>query len=139
MSPLTDMNSPPSPGDVHEQALLEGRMLYQACLCGHRWLPPRHECPLCLGPQWTWKQAGGRGHLVSWVVYRVAYHEAFKNRIPYNVAIVELAEGFRIISNIIGHPDGKGLSVDMPLAMKIEIENGMALARFVPIDTPSPQ
>ncbi|MBT8490990.1 MAG: OB-fold domain-containing protein, partial [Deltaproteobacteria bacterium] len=38
----------------------------------------------------------------TYVVYHIAYHPGFKGDLPYVVAIVELAEGPRIFTNIIG-------------------------------------
>ena len=49
----------------------------------------------------VWRPAEGSGKMVSWVVFRVAYHEAFKDKVPYNVALVELKEGPRLISSVL--------------------------------------
>jgi uncharacterized protein len=114
----------------HADALCDGRLIYQDCTCGNRWLPPKDECPVCLGTDWNWKDACGRGRLISWVVYRVAYDERFQDKLPYNVAIVELEEGPRLISNIVDFPDGKGLLLDMPLELTVQIEDKIAFARF---------
>jgi uncharacterized protein len=116
--------------NAYWQSLEAGRLTYQHCACGHRWLPPRTECPSCLGTDWSWRDASGRGKLVSWVVYFVAYDEAFKAKLPYNVAIVELEEGVRLISNITGCPDGQGLELNMPLELAVEHEGDVVLARF---------
>jgi uncharacterized protein len=110
--------------------LADGVLLYQACSCGHKWLPPRAECPVCLGPQWRWQPASGRATLVSWTVFHVAYHEAFAQRLPYNVCVVELAEGPRLISNVLGSPDGSGLKIGMPLELSIQQQDDTAIARF---------
>jgi uncharacterized protein len=111
--------------------LKEGRLVYQHCLgCGNAWLPARSECPRCLGPEWSWKQASGRAKLVSWVVYHHAYHPWFAAKLPYNVSVVELAEGPRLVSNVIDA--GKPLKIDMPLSLVIEREGGVALPRFTP-------
>jgi uncharacterized OB-fold protein len=119
---ITPLNEP------YWQALAEGQLKFQRCNhCGHAWLPPRGECPECLRADWTWQIASGRAKLVSWVVYHIAYHPAFKDRVPYNVAVVELEEGPRLISNIIG--DG-ALAIDRALALVIEQEAGVALPRF---------
>jgi hypothetical protein len=67
---------------------------------------------------------------VSWVVYHHAYHDYFASRLPYNVAVVELEEGPRLISNVVG-ATGR-LRIDMPLKLVIEREAGIALARFAP-------
>ena len=113
------------------QALAQGRLTFQRCAhCGNAWLPPRTECPRCLAPDWSWEQASGRGRLISWIVYHVAYHPAFADRIPYTVAVVELDEGPRLISNIVGVDDPEALRIDQALTLAIEQEHGVAVARF---------
>ena len=112
-------------------ALDKGHLAFQRCKCGNAWLPARQECPKCLGPDVHWEQASGRGRVVSWVVYHSAYHDAFKDRIPYVVAIVELDEGPRLISNILGPREA--LRDSLPVELRIEREQGFALARFAPV------
>ena len=115
--------------------LAQGALCFQRCsACGHAWLPARSECPACLGEQWAWEKAGGGAKLISWVVYHVAFHPAFAKRLPYNVAIVELDEGPRLISNVIGVADAKTLKIDQRLRLGIEDENGTAVPRFKPCD-----
>jgi uncharacterized OB-fold protein len=113
------------------QALSEGRLDFQHCrACGHRWLPARAQCPACLSDDSEWQPASGKGRIVSWVVYRMAYAPHLADRVPYNVAIVELAEGPRLMTNIVDHPDGKGLSVEAPVELAIENDFGRVLPRF---------
>jgi uncharacterized OB-fold protein len=115
------------------RALAEGRLVFQRCrLCGHAWLPARGECPRCLAPEAAWETATGTARLISWVVYHHGYHPYYASRLPYNVAVVELAEGPRLISNVIG---GGELRIGMPLTLVIEREAGVALARFAPLVT----
>lgn len=114
------------------QALRDGALTFQRCsACGKGWLPARSHCPGCLCPDWTREQASGRARLVSWVVYRMAYHPAFASRLPYTVAVVELEEGPRMISNIV-RADPQTLCIDQPLSLVIEDESGTAVPRFVP-------
>ena len=44
-----------------------------------------------------WEEASGEARVVSWVVFHTAFDEAFKERVPYNVAVVELKEGPRLV------------------------------------------
>ena len=114
-------------------SLARGALAYQRCnACGHAWLPARSECPGCLEADWKWQPARGGAKLISWVVYHVAYHKAFESRLPYNVAVVELDEGPRLISNVVGVADAETLKIDQRLKLVIEDEGGTAVARFTP-------
>jgi uncharacterized OB-fold protein len=109
-------------------ALRDGHLVFQRCGCGHAFLPARRHCPACLRPDPQWERASGKGRLVSWVVYHTAYHPAFESRLPYNVALVQLAEGPRLLTNIVD--PNEALAADAPVELKIEWEGDAALARF---------
>ena len=114
-------------------SLARGKLSFQRCgACGHAWLPARSECPACLADQWKWEAAAGGAKLISWVVYHTAFHPAFANRLPYNVAVVELDEGPRLISNVVGIADAETLKIDQRLGLVIEDESGTAVPRFAP-------
>ena len=114
-------------------SLTQGVLSYQHCnACGHAWLPARTECPHCLAADWHWKPAAGGAKLISWVVYHMSYHPAFQYRLPYTVAVVELDEGPRLISNVIGASDAESLQIDQRLCLVIEDESGTAVPRFTP-------
>jgi hypothetical protein len=110
-------------------ALAQGQLVYQGCRrCGHAWLPARAECPECLEADWEWRAASGRGRIISWVVFHHAYHEAFKARVPYNVTLVELEEGPRLLTNIVDPQNG--IEIGRSVQLAIEKEQDFALARF---------
>ena len=114
-------------------SLAQGALSFQRCsACGHAWLPARSECPACLADQWRWEKAVGGAKLISWVVYHVAFHPAFAKRLPYNVAVVELDEGPRLISNVVGVADAETLRIDQRLKLVVEDESGTAVPRFAP-------
>lgn len=130
---MTDLSPQPEITSVNKpwwDGLAAGKLTYQRCSCGHKWLPPRAECPACLKADPQWETASGNATLISWVVFRTAYHPAFANRLPYNVAVVELQEGPRLVSNIIDAPDGKGLSIGMKLQLALQNEGGTVIPRF---------
>ncbi len=115
-------------------SLAKGVLSFQRCnACGHAWLPARSECPHCLADDWRWAPAGGGAKLISWVVYHMAYHPAFAHRLPYTVAVVELDEGPRLISNLVKLGDLEVLRIDQRLGLVIEDEGGTAVPRFVPV------
>lgn len=109
--------------------LAEGELRHQRChRCGNAWLPAREECPRCLADDWEWTPASGRGRLISWVVYHQAFHPAFADRVPYNVAVVELDEGARLVTTILG--PGQDLAIERPVILQIEDESGVSVPRF---------
>jgi uncharacterized OB-fold protein len=80
---------------------------FQKCkACGHvRW-PASIICPVCYSEETEWMVAKGKGRVYTFVVYHVAYHPGFVNGLPYVVADVELEEGPRLLTNIVGcRPD----------------------------------
>jgi uncharacterized protein len=112
-------------------SLAKGVLSFQRCdACGHAWLPARSECPNCLVDGWQWVPAAGGAKLISWVVYHLAYHPAFANRLPYNVAVVELDEGPRMISNVVTGGSPAVLHIDQRLRLTIEDEGGTSVPRF---------
>jgi uncharacterized OB-fold protein len=113
------------------EGLRAGVLRIQRCrACGNAWLPPREACPNCLAADPDWVEASGHGTVLSWVVYHKAYHDAFRDRVPYNVAIVELEEGARLITNIVAPNDS--LRIGLPVQLRIEADFGLALPRFTP-------
>ena len=128
---ITELNAP------YWDALTAGNLIFQRCSsCANAWLPARAECPRCLSGDCSWDAASGRGRLISWTIYHIAYHEAFRDRLPYNVAVVELDEGPRLITNIINPYDQGGLVIDKSVSFVADNNDGIALARFELIDGP---
>ena len=124
---VTELNAP------HWTGLAEGRLRFQRCgACGNAWLPAREACPRCLADGATWEDASGRAKLVSWVVYHQSFHPAFAGRLPYTVAVVELDEGPRLYTNIVGVGDPEALRIDQPLDVVFEVDDDITLARFKP-------
>ena len=109
--------------------LKRGRLFFQACGCGNKWLAPSLHCPACLSTEIRWEQASGDATVVSWVVYHVAYNPAFKDKLPYNVAIVRLAEGPQMITNIEG--DTGKLAVGAAVSLAVDVSLELPLAKFM--------
>ena len=115
----------------HWQGLTQGELRFQRCqVCDHAWLPARELCSNCLSSDVRWQAGSGKARLVSWVTYHVAFNPAFKMRLPYVVAIVELAEGPRMLTNIVGASSEDEFRIEAPLALAIEWEGEIAVARF---------
>jgi uncharacterized OB-fold protein len=76
-------------------------------------------------------QASGRGTLRTFGVMHQKYHPAFAPELPYNLAIVELEEGPRIVTNVIGAANEE-LRVGMPLVVEFERHADSAVPKFRP-------
>jgi uncharacterized OB-fold protein len=80
-----------------------GKLRMQKCGdCGHIRYPISHCCPKCLSMKYQWVDLSGRGEVFSYVVFHQLYNKAFEKDIPYNVALVQLEEGPRMYSNVVG-------------------------------------
>ena len=109
-------------------ACRRGALEVSACRdCGHLFLPPGPCCPNCWSTQLAARPISGRGHVFSFVVYRRTYHPGMPA--PYVVALVELDEGPRLISNIVGCAPEE-VSVDMPVRVKFDDVGDFTLPRF---------
>ncbi len=77
-------------------------LLLQKCLrCGHlRHLGP--ACPQCWSTEHQWVPSSGKGKVYTWIVVHQRYNRAFEDDLPYNVAIVELEEGPRMLTRLVG-------------------------------------
>ncbi len=83
-------------------AAREGRLLIKRCnACARTHFYPRPFCPHCWSPDVEWMDASGRATLYTWsVVYRNDL-PPFHERVPYVAAIVDLAEGPRMMTNVV--------------------------------------
>lgn len=80
----------------------EGKLLLQRCVpCGHWRYPPRPGCPHCGAPESEWVRAGGQGFVYSWFIVHHPTHPSVRDKVPYNVVLVELDEGPRIVSQLV--------------------------------------
>ncbi len=78
-------------------------LLIQHCeACSERPFPPRAHCPRCGSSPLAWQAVSGRGTVYSFTVAHRPTHPVFSDQSPMVVAVVELEEGPRMISNIVG-------------------------------------
>lgn len=99
---LTDENRP------FWEACRAGELRMQKCLeCGHVRYPIQIICPRCLSERCEWARLSGKGTVFARLVFHRAYNKAFAADLPYNVVLVQLDEGPRMFSNVIGTPNEK--------------------------------
>jgi uncharacterized OB-fold protein len=112
------------------QGAKEKRLILPRCNnCGQFWFPPSQRCRHCLAADFSWQRAAGTGRIYSFVVYHRVYHPAFEGEVPYVVAIVELDEGPRLLTNIVGTPP-ENVRCDARVRVCFQEREGMALPMF---------
>jgi uncharacterized OB-fold protein len=85
----------------HWRAARAGRLEMQRCdACDELRWPPAPICPECLASGGTWRTLSGDGLVWSAATYHRAFHPGLSGEVPYRVALVELAEGPRMITNV---------------------------------------
>lgn len=114
------------------EATGESRFLLQRCdACDLViWFPRRH-CPSCWTENLTTFEASGLGEVYSYTIIHKGANE-WKDVAPYVVAYVELAEGPRVLTNIV-ECDPADVTVGMPVRIVWhDTGSGSALYRFAP-------
>jgi uncharacterized OB-fold protein len=115
-------------------ACKEHKLMVQRCeQCGKFRFYPGTFCTNCLSSELEWKEVSGRGTVYS---YSIVYRPPFKNismDVPYVVALIELNEGVRMMSNIVECPLHE-ISVGMKVQVTfIENQDEKILPKFKPI------
>jgi hypothetical protein len=84
-------------------AAAAGRLLLRRCgACGRAHHHPREFCPHCWSEDVTWERASGRAMLYTWSVVHRTDLPPFSERTPYVAAVVDLAEGPRMATEVVG-------------------------------------
>ncbi len=92
---------------------------YQQCAsCNTLVFYPRGHCTGCTSGKLEWKSASGRATVYSYSVVRQSYHPFFRNLVPYAVAWIDLQEGPRILSNVVGVDDPL---TDVAIGQQVEL------------------
>lgn len=114
------------------RATAEGRLVLQRCdACRTFIWYPRGFCPDCGGTSTSWEQASGRGTVYSFTVTRRGQGQ-WRDAGPYVLAYVELAEGPRLMTNIVDC-DVEDVHVGQRVAVVFhDTGEGTALPRFRP-------
>ena len=111
----------------------EERLVMPRCeSCGTYFFPPSLACPSCNAERIAWVPVSGRGSVFSFVIMHRVYHPAFKDKVPYVVAVIALEEGPRLISGIVEiAPDE--VRCDMPVEVRFEeVRDGIRIPKFAP-------
>ncbi|WP_137152680.1 Zn-ribbon domain-containing OB-fold protein [Devosia sp. FKR38] len=84
------------------EAARESRLSLPKCgACGDVFFPPRQKCPACRSDQIAWITASGEAEIVSFSAVHMQPFEGYADHFPYVLAIVRLAEGPQLMTNIV--------------------------------------
>ena len=126
--PVTDTSQP------FWDATKDKRFLVQWCVdCRQPVFYPREVCPSCMGSDLEWRESTGRGVLYAVTVEYKPQNPAMAERAPYAVALVDLDDGIRMLSNVVGCPPEE-ITVGMPVQVTWEeLSDGRHLPLFEPL------
>ncbi len=108
-------------------------LLVRKCgCCGQHHFYPRDFCPSCFSFDVGWTRASGRGIVYSFTIcHRPA--PGFEKDVPYNLALIELDEGVRMMSSIVGcplHEIHVGMAVEVVFD---DVTSQVTLPKFRPV------
>jgi uncharacterized OB-fold protein len=100
----------------------ENQLRLQRCAeCAKVYFPPRPFCPACASRKVSVFPASGKARLYSYVIH---HRKVPGFTPPYAIAVVELAEGPRMMTNIVDCPQTpEALLLDMPLEVVFAKQN----------------
>lgn len=109
------------------------RLLIQECkTCSQRQFYPRDLCRHCWSRDLKWIECSGKGVIHSYTVCNIAPHPDFSDQLPLVIAIVDLGEGVRMTTNIIGC-DPATVRIDMQVEVVFDhVTADATLVKFRP-------
>jgi uncharacterized OB-fold protein len=113
-------------------AAAEGRLLIRNCsACARVHHYPREFCPHCWSEDVSWRPASGRATLYTWSVVHRNDLPPFGERVPYVAAVVDLAEGPRMMTEVVGCEEAA-----LRIGMKLEVAFRAGVPVFRPVSRP---
>lgn len=116
-------------------ATRDERLLVQWCAgCEVAIFYPREVCPSCLGSDLEWRESAGLATVYAVSVQHRPAFPMYADRVPYAVALVDLDEGIRMMTNVVGC-DADDVHVDQRVSLRWEaLSDGRNLPLFAPVE-----
>lgn len=116
------------------ECLRNHQLVIQRCLeCRAFRHHPRPMCPECHSLEFEWARVSGRGTIYSYAIVTQPLHRFWTDRVPYNVVLVELEEGVRIVSSVVDCPN-EAITIGMPVSVVFEdVSSEISLPMFRPV------
>lgn len=109
------------------EALRQGSFAIPYCQdCDKPHFTPRRFCPHCWSDRLEYRAVSGAGTVYSFTTVRANPPSAFEDLLPYTIAIVELDEGVRMMTHILGNTD------DLAIGSRVEVRPQERLGDMLP-------
>ena len=110
------------------------QLVVQRCTgCGTYRFPAREICSECLSNKSEWVPVSGKGEVFSFNVMHQVYHPGFAEEVPYAVVVIKLAEGPKMISNLVGvKPQEVKIGTRVRVVFE-DITDEVSLPKFAPV------
>ena len=126
--PLADPDSAP----YWEGARRHELLIQRNKVTGEFRFPPGPMVNIPGVQDWEWARASGKGTVYSFCVAHHPAHPYFRDKVPYNVAVVELEEGARIVANLLDVADD-AIEIGMPVEVVFDdVADDVSLPKFRP-------
>jgi uncharacterized OB-fold protein len=108
-------------GAKYWAAAAVGVLLVPTCMqCGRPFWHARPRCPRCGSDQVNWIESAGKGAIHTFTVVRQTADPFFRTQLPYAIAMIDLDEGVRVMSNVVQTPLD-ALRIGMRVEVQFEI------------------
>ncbi len=116
------------------EATRQHELRYQVCnACSGVVFYPRRHCPHCMSFDLRWETSKGAGAIYSFTIIRQIGHPFFRTRAPYAVALIDLDEGFRLMSHVVVDKDAvDGVAIGQRVRVDWEDYDEVSLPVFLP-------
>ena len=116
------------------EGLARHELWLQRCgSCGTIRFHPRAVCTVCLSSEVAWERSSGRGTVYTFTVTFQNQAPGFREELPYVLAVVELGDGVRMLTNIVGCPPD-AVRIGMPVEVVFEdVTPEVTLPKFRPL------
>ena len=122
---------PDKDSEAYWDAARRHELVLQQCLeCNRFRFYPRSVCPNCLSEKFEWRRVRGRGVIYSFTIVHRPPTPAFRDQVPYVLALIELEEGVRMMSNVV---ECEPTSVRIGMTVEVtfhDITSEMTLPKF---------
>jgi uncharacterized OB-fold protein len=126
---ITDLTQP------YWDATRRGEFVMQQCkACTHTIFPPRSNCSNCGSKELLWQPVSGKGVIYTYTIAHRPPHPVLVDQCPLAIAVVELDEGPRMITNVIGcNPNEVKIGMKVKVAFEAIDDSDEVLPVFEPV------